>query len=296
MYQFPGQGKPAQGILFDSDFGTTIDSVLSLALLHGLEGKREARIASLTINRPGLKAAQFCDAVEKFYASATTGPAAQFFVASPIGLISDANTAVPYSSLLTKYPPRLTAVNDTADPATLMRNTLTAQYDHSAVVVLAGPATNLLALLSLKGGPELIAQKVKLLSIAEYNVNPDPRLLAQWPTPIVIARKEVGDQVRFPASSIDKDFAYNPNHPVADAYRAYHTMPYDAPTNALAAALYGARPNEGYFKLSEPTKNVRYLIPDPAQSEKLLAAYTELASAKPVPRATRRPVVVDQQQ
>src|SRR5260370_26921107 len=99
MFQFPGQGKPAQGILLDCDFGTTIDTVLALALLHGLEGKREARVASISINRPGLKAAQLVDVVEKFYASATTGPAAQFFVGTPIGLVADGKRPVPYAPL-----------------------------------------------------------------------------------------------------------------------------------------------------------------------------------------------------
>jgi len=281
MFQFPGQGKPAQGILFDSDFGATIDTVLALALLHGLEAKREARVASISINRPGLKAAQLCDVIEKFYASATTGPLAQFVVGTPVGLIANGDAPVPYANLLAAT--RIKSVNDTAEPATLLRNVLTAQYDKTAVVVLSGPPTNLAAILNLNGGRALVEQKVKLLSIAG---DVDPSFLSKWPTPIAIARKEIGTQVLFPASSIETDFAYAPNHPIADAYRAYHAMPYDAPTCAMAAALYGARPKEGYFQLSG-----RYLVPDPTQSEKLLAAYTQLASAKPVPRVPRKPVV-----
>jgi hypothetical protein len=286
MFQFPGQGKPAQGILYDSDFGRTIDTVLALALLHGLESKREARIASISINRPGLKSAQLVDVIEKFYASATTGPAAQFLVGTPIGLIADGPTEFPYASLLTKYSPRLKSINDTAEPAVLMRNILTAQYDQSAIVVLAGTGTNLAALMSMKGGRDLIAQKVKLLTIANTYFPPE---LSNWPTPIVFVGDEVGADLLFPASAIEKDFAYNANHPVADAYRAFKTLPYDAQTSALAAVLYAARPKAGYFQLSESKNNSRRLIPDPAQSEKLLAAYIELASMKPTPRAFRRP-------
>jgi hypothetical protein len=290
MFQFPGQGKPAQGILFDSDFGSGIDTVLALALLHGLESKREARVASLSINRPGFKAAQLVDVIEKFYASATTGPFAQFFVGTPIGLIADSKAPVPYAALLEKYPPRITSINDTAEPAVLLRNILTAQYDQSAIVVLAGPPTNLAALLAIKGGRELVAQKVKLLSIAAPALDP---ALANWPTPIVIARKDVGTETLFPATSIEKDFAYNPDHPIAAAYRAFGKMPYDASTQVMAAVLQAARPKESYFKLSDATKNCRYLISDPAQKDKLLLAYTELASAKPVQRAPRRPVLDD---
>jgi len=88
-------------------------------------------------------------------------------------------------------------------------------------------------------------------------------------------------------------------------------MPYDAPTWAPAATLYAGRPKEGYFKVSEPgTIAVRddgklgftasaqgrhqTLTLDPAQKEKVLQAYIDLASAKPVfPQRFRPPVAVD---
>jgi hypothetical protein len=78
-------------------------------------------------------------------------------------------------------------------------------------------------------------------------------------------------------------------------------MPYDAPSPGLAAALYAAHPDDGYFKLSEPgtitvlddgqTKFTpgaggkhRYLIADPAQKDKVIKMYTDSISAKPVAR------------
>jgi hypothetical protein len=100
-----------------------------------------------------------------------------------------------------------------------------------------------------------------------------------------------------------------PNNPIADAYRAYKPMPYNASSWAMAAALYAGRPKEGYFKLSGPgTITIRddgrtsfaasdngkhqYLVIDPEQKEKVLHAYVELASAKPVPpRRFRDPAV-----
>jgi purine nucleosidase len=282
MFQFPGQGKPAQGVLFDSDFGRTIDTVLALALLHGLEGKREARVASLSISNSSLKAAQLCDVIEKFYAGATTGPAAQFFQGTPIGLSSSGGKVeVP---ALGKYPSRIASLNDTAEPAVLMRNVLTSQYDQNAVMVIAGPASNVLALLDMKGCRELIAQKVRLLVLTSDDSS--KRLVTDWPTPVVTVEREAMKGIRFPAASIEKDFSYDPNHPVADAYRAFQTMPYDAPTTALAAMLHAVRPKESYFRVSG-----KQLVPDPAQIEKLTAAYVELVSAKPVPRVFRRPAV-----
>jgi len=81
-------------------------------------------------------------------------------------------------------------------------------------------------------------------------------------------------------------------------------MPYDAVTPGMAAALYAAHPDDGYFKLSEPgtitvlddgrTKFTpgaggrhQYLIADPAQKEKIQKLYVDLISVKPVPPAPR---------
>ena len=75
----------------------------------------------------------------------------------------------------------------------------------------------------------------------------------------------------------------------------------------MAAALYAGRPKAGYFKVSDPgTIHVlddgrtsftasdkgkqQYLAVDAEQKEKVLQAYVELASAKPVIRQRFRPV------
>ncbi len=75
--QFPAVAKPPVGIVFDSAMDR-IDDVLALAMLHGFVGKDQARIAAIAVSRADLQAAQFCDAVRLFYASATTGTAAMF--------------------------------------------------------------------------------------------------------------------------------------------------------------------------------------------------------------------------
>src|SRR5207302_7014556 len=124
----------------------------------------------------------------------------------------------------------------------------------------------------------------------EFNVKSDvaaaKKLFAEWPTPIVASGYEVGEALPFPSSSIEKDFAWAPNHPVVDAYRAYKSMPYDAPTWGMSSALYAARPQEGYFKPSDPgTIRVldndrthyaasangkhRYLLLEPAHKERI---------------------------
>jgi len=331
--QFPGKAKPSIGIVFDCAMGARIDDALALAMLHGFEGKNEARIAAIGLCTSDLKAAQFCDVVGLFYASATTGVARIFMHLTPVGLDVGKQARKPAGSSpmldgpLAKtgadgkpvYFTTVNSLNDTADVSTLIRNALTAQDDQNAVAVLTGPATDFAKLLDMYGLKDLIAQKVRLLCLAAGafpDGPPDPnikadiaaarKVLAGWSVPIVAAGYEIGADLRFPGASIDKDFAWSQAHPVADAYRAYRPMPYDAPSSAMAAMLYAVRPKENYFKLSEPGTIIvsddgrtsfapsengrhRYLILDPAQKERIVRTYTEIASAKPVERKMRKP-------
>lgn len=289
--QFPGSAKPPVGIVFDSAMAR-IDDVLALAMLHGFEGKDQARIAAIAVSSGDLRAAQFCDAVNRFYASATTGQAAMFMHFAPIGL-ADGKPAG--ESLMFSKPAGATgikSINDTAAPATLIRNALMAQYDQNAAVVLSGPATDLARLLDMYGVKDWIARKVRLLCATQTGMQADPaaaeKVFAGWPTPIVTVGREIGEALPFPGESIAKDFAYSGAHPIADAYRAYQPMPYDAPSWAMAAMLYAAHPNDGYFKPSG-SGNRRALVLDPEQKERIIRTYVEMASAKPVPRKPRRP-------
>ena len=288
--QFPGTAKPPVGIVCDSAMAR-IDDVLALAMLHGFDGKDQARIAAIAVSNGDLRAAQFCDAVGHFYASATTGQAAMFMHFAPIGL-ADGRPAE--SAMFSKAVDAtgIKSINDTADPATLIRNALTAQYDQNAAVVLSGPATDLARLLDMYGVKDWIARKVRLLCVTETGIQADmaaaARVLAEWPTQIVTVGREIGEALPFPGDSIAKDFAYSSAHPIAEAYRAYQAMPYDAPSWAMAAMLYAVHPNDGCFNLSG-SGNRRNLILDPEQKERIIRTYIEMASARPVPRKPRRP-------
>ena len=301
--QIAGQAKPPVGVVFDAFMGHSIDDALALALLNGLAGKDEARIASISVSNPSLKAAAYCDVIERFYASATTGPAAMFFKGLPIGMAAGAGAAETpmLTAVLSQrdadgkpvYPTGIRELNETADPATLIRNSLTAQYDQNAVIVATGPLTNLAKLLDLRDTKDLIARKVKYLVFSggafAQGQAAARKLFAEWPSSIISVWSEIGEALPFPASSIEKDFNWTPHHPVVDAYRAYHAMPYDAPSAAMAAVLYAVRPNENYFKVSDPIGKHRHLTLDPEQKDRIIAAYIELASAKPVARKFRPP-------
>lgn len=299
--QFPA-AKPPVGILFDSAM-RRIDDVLALAMLYGFDGKGEARVAAIGVSTPDLQAAQFCDAVRVFYASATTGPAAMFMHAPPVGL-ADGKPAAGSPMLsepLAKtgadgkavFPHTIKSIDDTADVATLFRNALMAQYDQNAAVVLSGPATDLAKLLDLYAVRDWIKRKVRLLCVTEEGMQADAaaarKVFGEWPTPIVTVGREVGETLRFPGECIQKDFAWSSAHPVVDAYLAYKAMPYDAPSWAMAAVLYAVHPHDGYFKISD-SGTPRHLILDPAQNERIIQTYVAMASARPVPKKPRHPV------
>jgi hypothetical protein len=90
---------------------------------------------------------------------------------------------------------------------------------------------------------------------------------ADWPTEIVASGFEVGQVIKYPAVSIERDFGYVRHHPLAEAYALYEKMPYDRETWDLTSVLVAVRPGRGYFALSEPgtitldEKNMTHFTP-----------------------------------
>lgn len=325
-----GSARPPLGVAFEGDLGRRLDAVLVVALLNGLAAKGEARSIALAISRPSLKSAQLADVVSRFYASRPSGPA---MIGMPEGPAA-ATDAPPVAAALFKPAPdgterhssRIANLLDTADNAVLIRNMLLAQHDGNAAIVVAGPATGLARLLGLYGAPPQIATKVKHLVVAvgafpsggpdadlASDVAAARRVFADWPTPVIAVGAEVGTALPYSGASVAKDFAWSPDHPVADVYRAMKPMPYDAPASALAATLHAVHPEADYFTLSEPgTISVtddgrtqfapgaggrhRYLIVNPAQKDRVIQLYAELVSAEPARRPTRGGPPPQQQQ
>jgi hypothetical protein len=308
--QLGAQVKPPVGVVFDSAMGGTIDDPLVLALLFGLQGKNEARVIGVSTSRPSLSSAEFCDVLVRFY----TGEPGPFAPPMAIGMNArgkDSGDTPMLAPVLAKpYPRNIHKLNDTADPVASIRNALSAQFDLNAIVVMTGAATNLAGVLALPDGKELIARKVRLLAIAWHpavrqDVAAAAKLLAEWPTPIVAAPKEVGDQLPFPAAALETKFSWAAAHPIVDAWHGVQPKPEDAPSWSMTAALHAVRPSENYFKLSEPgTITVsndgrtgfsasgegkhRTLMLDSTQKDRIIEAYVELASTKAVPRRGRR--------
>jgi inosine-uridine nucleoside N-ribohydrolase len=306
----------APGILFDSDMGRNIDAALALAMLHGLG---RGRVIAVGVSNSSLDAAAFCDAVARFYA----GDAGL-----PVGLAEDGpklDDAPMLSGLLgmrgTDGQPAfrhgVRSINDTADPAVVFRNALLTQQEQQGVVVLAGPATNLVGLLRLSGSRDIVASKVRLLVVAagafggsvvdpriRADISAARKVLADWPSPVVAVGMEAGNAAPYPDQSIEADFSWSPNHPIVAAYRAYREKQQrgsgasGVSSQAVLAALYVANPSADFLKLSAPGRieagddgitrfresaggKHRYLIIDPMQKESVTQAFLALAAARP---------------
>ncbi|MCB1021891.1 MAG: hypothetical protein H6509_03570 [Bryobacterales bacterium] len=327
--QAPTEEIPPPGLILDTGLGESIDGVLALALLYGASDKKGAkvRLASVSISRPDLGAAAFAEALGGFYSDIANREIPERFRrrrSLPVGLRSGSPSPTP--AILAKplaeknaegqplYPNEIHEINDTAEVPALIRNALTAYHDQNCVVALTGPASNLADVLEVSGAKSWIETKARFLAVAigsfDGSAGADPHAAAdvaaarkvfeQWPSPIVAVGREIGDAVAFPSpDEYAAKLGWTEHHLVLDSYRLSGVAA--AKTWAMAATLYAASPEEGYFKLSEPGVisigsdgraefhpgghgRHRYLIFDPEQKQRLADAYLELASAEPAPR------------
>jgi hypothetical protein len=303
---------PVVGVVYNTTLSRP-DAALALALLYGLEGKRESRVASIAVTENSLGAALFADAVFRFY---QLGPLPNANRTLPIGFAAD--RALPPDSAAVKavlerrnerdepmYKRGLRRVSDTAEVTALMRNSLAYFEDGFVAVVLSAPATYLARILDYAGTRDLIRSKVRTTIVCECKQDAAAmrRVLAEWPAPLVFCGADVGATLPYPAASIEQDFAWTPAHPVVDFYRAWKAMPYDAPAQDPAAVLYAVRPDAGLFSVSSGTIEVaddgvlrfapspegkhKRLTVDPAKKDAVLAALREVVTARPVPPPQR---------
>ena len=182
--------------------------------------------------------------------------------------------------------------------------------------LLASPADAIHPL----GGRELFAKKARLVSIMagaftkipndkgelgdhrEYNVAEDipsiKKLVELCDVPILWSGFEIGLNLTYPHQSILKDYRYVAHHPVSEAYVAYIPPPHDRPTWDLTSVLAAVRPDRGYFEVSKPGRVTvtddaltvfaedpqgkhRYLILNPASTERTREALVQLSSQPP---------------
>jgi inosine-uridine nucleoside N-ribohydrolase len=289
---------PPLPVIFDTDMGNDVDDALALAMLHALDSRGEIRLLAVTLTKDNVWAPRYVSAVNAFYKRGSI----------PIGVTKSGVTPDDGYCRKALDLGNHAYSDKTEDAVALLRRTLEAQSDAGVVIIQVGFSTNLARLLASPGGKELIARKVKLLSLMagdferpnpEFNVKMDipasQTLVKDWPTPMVWSGFEVGRTIRFPARSILRDFSWAAKHPVVDAYKVYMKMPYDRETWDLTSVLYAVRPDDAYFSLSpagtvtvdakgsttftaNPSGRHRYLQVDELQRKRILESMIWLAS------------------
>lgn len=305
-------------LIFDTDIGNDIDDALALALLHALADRNECQLLAVAITKDHPAAARVVALVNRFYGRPSI----------PIGVVREGKTrdAGQYLEPTLASLPELAAQAkpEPIEATRLLRQALAAAPDGQVVIVQVGFSTNVARLLASAAddlsplpGTRLVERKCRLLSIMagnfqdvdqkEYNVITDEpaatKVFAEWPTDIVASGFEIGQAIRYPASSIERDFRYAPDHPIPVAYRHYAKMPYDRECWDLTSALVAVRADRGYFNLSEPgtirvergltrfnpspTGRHRYLKVSPDQAARVREALTWLVSQPPRPILTR---------
>ena len=268
------QAEPVR-LIFDTDIGNDSDDLMALCMIHALQSRGAVDLLAVTITKDHPQAAAFTDAVNTFYGRPDI----------PIGVVKGGATPEPGKfNLLAeakdadgslRYPHDLKSGEDAPEATRLIRKVLAGQPDNSVTLVQVGFFTNFRRLLESQpdehsplNGKELIAKKVKLLSIMagafqtinwntrylEYNIVKDipsaQKLAKEWPSPVVWSGYEIGIAAAYPYESIERDYGYIKHHPLPEAYALYSPKGHHRPTWDPTALLYSVYPDRGYFNLS----------------------------------------------
>lgn len=272
---FSDKASQVPNIIYDTDVGNDIDDTEGLDLLYKFMDEGKVNLLGICLNKKGELTAKFVDIMSKWYG----------YPDIPVGLLrTDAPTGNDAEQCYTGKVCAMTNEDGTPvfetngwdyaalpDPNKVYRKLLAAAPNHSVTIVSVGFFTNLANLLDTPGdeyspldGRELVKKKVKMLSlmagrfkdeVREYNVRIDipssQKIMAEWPSEMVFLPWELGEQVHYPAESIENDFNWTPAHPLKEAYIRYREMPYDNWMYDPMAVVFGA----GYadlFTLTEP--------------------------------------------
>lgn len=294
-----GLRPAAAPVLFETDMGNDVDDALALDLLYKGMDAGHIRLIGVSLNKRSATSAEFIDLMNTWYG----------YPDIPIAYTPEAvdnkdpDYTAPVVALKGRGGEPLFARSRKAgsweDPVAMYRRLLAAEADGSVTIISVGFSGNLAALLasgpddvSPLTGRELIRRKVKLFSVmagsfgvkkrAEYNVVNDiaaaRRFFAECPSPIVLTPFEIGKQVIYPGRSIAEDFGWTEHHPMVEAYKAYHAMPYDRPTWDVIAAYYALPHEPSSLTLSIPGRltvdeqGFIHFTPDKAGQHRYLTA------------------------
>lgn len=266
--------QPPLSVIFETDMGNDIDDAVALDMLYKYMDDGKIHLLAECVNKNSPYSTEFIHLTNYWYG----------YPDIPIGRVEngidsnhDSQNYAEVVSLMKDEQEQLifqrpSFSNDSLPEAvSLYRKVLSSQPDTSVVLVSVGFSTNLVKLLhsdpdeySSLNGKELIRQKVKLLSmmagsfgpypLSEYNVVKDipaaQAIANEWPTRIVYTPFEIGEQVKYQASTIEQDLKWASHHPLVQAYKSYLPMPYDREMWDAVATLYAIEPSDAYFTLS----------------------------------------------
>lgn len=308
-------------VIFETDMGNDIDDALALDMLYKYADQGKVKLLAISNNKNSEYSIHYLDVLNTWYGYPDIP------LATVKKGVNSEGDAKDYVRTVSEYADKgkpvfkrsITDYSKVPESTWLYRKVLSQQPDNSVTIISVGFSTNIARLLdtppdefSPLDGKELVAQKVKLLSMMagnfmpgknkEYNVMKDPdaarKIFAGWPTPIVVSPFEVGKVIHYPAASIVNDFSWKEYHPVVMGYVNYNEMPYDKPTWDLTSVLYAVEGKDGYFDISpagdisvddgtfthfqeNPEGKHRYLKINPELTGQVRARFIEIVSSKP---------------
>ena len=309
-------------LVFDTDLGNDVDDSMALAVIHALQNRNECELLAITTTKDNPYVAPMISLLNTFYGRPDIPIAVvKYGAAKEDGMYNRQVVELKDEDGNPRYL-RSVSPEDSVrlpDAVPFLRQLLAHEPDNSVVLVQVGFFTNFARLLDTPAddispltGKELIAQKVKLLSLMagsfnslghkEYNVVIDipsaKKVISEWPTEMIFNGFEIGEQIQHPGASMQGDYGYVEHHPLKDAYHFYRGLDNSQPTFDLNSVLYAVRPNRGYYDLSPPgTVTVlddgqttfapseggkhRYMIVSPEQAAMVREAFVQFCSEPP---------------
>ena len=309
--------------IFDTDLGNDVDDAMAIAVIHALQSRSECELLAITTTKDNPYVAPMADVLNTFYGRPEIPIAVvKNGVTKEDGKYNRQVLELKDDNGKPRYPRKLMPEDSAKlpDAVPFLRKLLAGEPDNSVVLVQVGFFTNFARLLDTPAddispltGKELIAKKVKLLSLMagafneppgfkEYNVVMDipsaKKMVAEWPTEMVFSGHEIGRLIQHPGVSMKEDYGYVKFHPLQDAYHFYRGLDNSQPTYDLTSVLYAVRPNRRYFDLSQrgtvtvqndgqttftPSEDGkhRYMIVSPGQIIMVREALVQLCSEPP---------------
>ena len=246
-------------LIFETDMGNDVDDVVALAMINTYVQHGDVNLLMVGVNKDRPTAPDYIQVFNDFYGRGDV----------PIGMVHDgvreSEEDFCWKSLrMTNEdgsPVYRVTPKTYQDAVSLYRKVLSKAKNRSVVIASVGFSTNIARLLesgpdgnSSLSGADLVKKKVARLVVmagsfpeskrTEYNVVKDvpaaQKVFSDWPTDIWVSPWELGAVVKFPATSVENDFAWaGGHHPLVDGYISYLPMPYDRemwdPTAVLCA-------------------------------------------------------------